>query len=55
MVGFKSYVYFFYGRKLMFDNFRYSDEVWLFSGEVDKLVYVVIKNICKVDWFSWYL
>lgn len=53
-VGFKSYAHLFYGRKPMPDHPRHNDEAWLLSGEADKPVYVVTKNIRKADWLSWH-
>ncbi len=49
-VGFKSYAHLFYGRKPMPDNPKHSDELWLLTGEADKPVYVVTKNIRLEEW-----
>ncbi|MEL6969162.1 MAG: glycosyltransferase family 39 protein [Bacteroidota bacterium] len=53
-VGFKSYAHLFYGRKPLPSHPRHADEQWLLSGEADKPVYVVTKNIRKKDWLSWH-
>lgn len=52
-VGFKSYAHLFYGRKPPPSHPRHADKEWLLSGEADKPVYVVTKNIRKEDWLTW--
>lgn len=53
-VGFKSYAHLFYGLKPLPDNPLHDDEQWLLSGDADKPVYVVTKNIRLEQWQSWH-
>ncbi|WP_367390703.1 ArnT family glycosyltransferase [Lewinella sp. LCG006] len=53
-VGFKSYAHLFYGLKPPPTHPRHADKEWLLSGESDKPVYVVTKNIRKEEQLNWH-
>jgi hypothetical protein len=47
--GFKSYAHYFYSEIPLPTQVQHADNQWLLSGDTDKPVYVVVKNISAIE------